>query len=230
MRNVIRRTALSLALGFGLIGSASAATTTLNGLHTTFSFDDALVGLFGMPSVSGDTIFFTPTSFSAKAKGVSDIAFTNATLNVTVSAKQGYVLKGIDLTEQGDYWLYRPLGTGDLGADVSGQIRVRNLATLAEVTDGIVATAPLTTVGSKALDWTANADTSFSAWQSTGVNLTIENLLVAYTDTTKPSIAFIEKKYVGAGVLVTAVPEPGTYAMFLAGLGMLGMVARRRMK
>ena len=31
-----------------------------------------------------------------------------------------------------------------------------------------------------------------------------------------------------ANINVTAVPEPATYGMLLAGLGMLGMVARRR--
>lgn len=34
----------------------------------------------------------------------------------------------------------------------------------------------------------------------------------------------------GNGNLVSAVPEPGTYAMLLAGLGLLGFVARRRQK
>jgi hypothetical protein len=29
---------------------------------------------------------------------------------------------------------------------------------------------------------------------------------------------------------ITAVPEPETYAMFLAGLGLMGMMSRRRMR
>ena len=32
----------------------------------------------------------------------------------------------------------------------------------------------------------------------------------------------------GSESLVTAVPEPGTYAMILAGLGAMGFIARRR--
>jgi hypothetical protein len=89
MRKQIGRTTLAIAFGFGLIGGAAAATTTIDRLHTTFSFDDGLVGLFGLSSASGDTIFFTPVTFSAQAqaKGASDIAFTNSTFNVTVSAK-----------------------------------------------------------------------------------------------------------------------------------------------
>lgn len=34
--------------------------------------------------------------------------------------------------------------------------------------------------------------------------------------------------YIGASYSVTAVPEPETYAMFLAGLGIMGAIARRR--
>jgi len=230
MHKAIKRTALSLALGFGLIGSAAATIQSIEGTHLTFTYDDALVGLFGTPSVSGDTLFFTPNSFRTAGIGASSYSFVSDTFVFTVAAKSGYTLTGVDLTEQGDYRLHRPTGTGDLGVDLTGEIRVRDLGTLAEKTANLQTTAPLTTLGSSTIDWTANADTSFQAWQSTGARVTIENVLDAWTDTTKPSSAFIEKKYVGASFQVTAVPEPETYAMFLAGLGMLGMVARRRLK
>lgn len=231
MRKAIKRTALSLALGFGLIGGASAATTTLNGLHTTFSFDSGLVGLFGQPTVSGDSIFFTPTDFVADAilgAGAGAMDSKRATVNITVTAKNGYVLNGINLTERGDYQLMQLIPTGILGVNLSGQIRVFDTTNPAiDVTHSIQSTAPLTTIGDSTINWTANANTSFAAWQATAVNLTIENKLLAYTSSPL-SEAFIEKKYVGASALVTAVPEPETYAMFLAGLGMLGAMVRRR--
>lgn len=223
----MKRSALGLILAVGLGNGAVAATQTLIGDHVTFTYDDALVGLFGTPEVSGDTIFFSPTTFFAKSTDGSGIGFTNSTLGIGVKANAGYKLTGVDLTEQGDYWLFAPLGASAMGVGVSGQIRVRDTTTLAEMTDSISTVAPLTTVGFSSVDWTATAGTSFAAWQSQAVKLTIENLLVAYT-TAAPTLAFIEKKYVGAEISVVAIPEPETYALLLAGLGLVGWAARRR--
>jgi hypothetical protein len=44
------------------------------------------------------------------------------------------------------------------------------------------------------------------------------------------STMFNGENFVRASFLVAEVPEPGTYAMLLAGLGILGWVARRRMR
>lgn len=223
----MKRKVLGIILAMGLSSGALAAMQEISGDHVTFTYDDSLLSLFGTPEVSGDTIFFSPTAFTAKSMDGTGMGFSNATLNIGVKANTGFKLTGVDLTEQGDYWLFAPLGASAMGVGVSGQIRVRDMATLAEMTDGIAATAPMTTVGFSSIDWTAKADASFAAWQSEAVKLTIENLLVAYT-TAAPSLAFVEKKYVGAEFSVVAIPEPETFAMFLAGLGMIGMVARRR--
>ncbi|MCB1896110.1 MAG: PEP-CTERM sorting domain-containing protein [Rhodocyclaceae bacterium] len=42
--------------------------------------------------------------------------------------------------------------------------------------------------------------------------------------------AFIEKKNVELEIGVTAVPEPQAYALMLAGIGMVGFAARRRLQ
>jgi uncharacterized protein len=54
-----------------------------------------------------------------------------------------------------------------------------------------------------------------------------------YFDVTNPNIAFVNVQHPGSGVdrmiqITAAVPEPETYAMLLAGLGLVGTIARRR--
>ena len=53
-----------------------------------------------------------------------------------------------------------------------------------------------------------------------------------YFDKFNPNVAYVNVQHPGDGVdrtiQITAVPEPESYAMFLAGLGLLGMIARRR--
>ena len=53
-----------------------------------------------------------------------------------------------------------------------------------------------------------------------------------YFDVTNPNVAFVNVQHPSSGVdrmiQITAVPEPETYAMLLAGLGIVGSIARRR--
>ena len=53
-----------------------------------------------------------------------------------------------------------------------------------------------------------------------------------YFDVTNPNVAFVNVQHPDSGVdrmiQITAVPEPETYAMLLAGLGIVGSIARRR--
>lgn len=53
-----------------------------------------------------------------------------------------------------------------------------------------------------------------------------------YFDKFNPNVAYVNIQHPSSGndvlVQITAVPEPETYAMFLAGLGLMGVVARRK--
>jgi hypothetical protein len=54
-----------------------------------------------------------------------------------------------------------------------------------------------------------------------------------YFDKTDPNRAFVNIQHPASGVdrtimITAAVPEPETYAMLLAGLGLIGTIARRR--
>jgi hypothetical protein len=91
--------------------------------------------------------------------------------------------------------------------------------------------APLTVTTTLAnlqtTNWQANAAIAIPTNWSNGVNLTIENILLASTSQAG-SLAFVEKKFVGNSVVITPVPEAETYAMMLAGLGLIGFMVGRR--
>lgn len=215
-------------LGQALSGAAFAASVTLAGNTIDFTFDDALLGLFGPAAVSGDTLYFTPVAFQAQSLNGAGFALTNDTMNIQVAAHDGWSFAGMGLLERGDYLL---LGAGSM-ADVGGQIRVFDLANpLADLDASISATAPLDLRGMPTHNWQADAALDLSAWNDArALNVTIQNLLLASTGAS-PSLAFIEKKFVGLTpdmLAVTPVPEAETYAMMLAGLGLVGLAAARR--
>lgn len=229
MNRVNKLAAGMLLMTQTLSGAAFAASVTLAGNTVDFTFDDALLGLFGPAGVSGDVLYFTPTGFSAESLNGAGFALTHATVNIQVAARDGWMFSGIGLTERGDYLL---LGTGGM-ADVTGQMRVFDVARpLVDMTAAIQSAVPLDLAGLPTRNWTAGATLDLSAWDTARtLNVSIENLLLASTVGGSPSLAFVEKKFVGLApdmIAVTPVPEAETWTMMLAGLGLVGWAARRR--
>ena len=225
MKRIKTLTAGILLLGQAFSGVALAASVTLSGTTVDFSFDDAMLGLFGPANVSGNTLYFTPIDFSVESLNGAGFALTSETMNIKVTAREDWRFSTIDLSEKGDYLL---LGSGST-ADVGGQMRVFDVAApLVDLTTSIVSSSPLTLAGLPTHNWAAEASTDLSAWTSTqAINVTIQNLLLASTSGS-PSLAFLEKKFVGLTVVTAPVPEAETYAMMLAGLGLVGFAAMRR--
>lgn len=207
---------------------ALADEVVLQGNTLTFIYDDLLEGLFGVPTVLGDSLYFTPTVFDASALNGVGYDLVKSTLNIKVMAKSGYDLDSVSLLEAGDYLL---LGAGT-SVDVGGQLRAFDLATPSVFTTSSIVASSLTTTGLPTQDWTASAAISLdgASWiEGSGINLTIENILLALS--TQPATgAFIEKKYVGLSFETTLspVPEPGHAMLILSGLSLLGFVVRRR--
>jgi hypothetical protein len=249
--NVIKQTC-AIVLGMSAVilsGHALAAPLTVAGATVSFTFDSDLAGLFGAPTVLGDTISFTPTTFMARSLNGTGFAYSSQTFNIAVSANPGYLLSVVNLAEGGDYF---NIGSGASVA-VGGKLNVRDLGTpLAPPAGGsILASQPLTAVTSMAgfetTNWTATARVAIPAgWGgadgiASGVNLTIQNLLLTKSPTAG-SAAFIENTFAGIDVITTPivnrfsainvamlpVPEPQAYALFLAGLSLVGYMARRR--
>ncbi len=217
-------------LGQALSGAALAASVTLTGDTVDYTFDDALLGLFGTPTLVGDTLSFTPVEFQAESLNGAGIDLTNNTVNVQVTAHSGYTFSSIDMIERGDYML---LGGGS-SADVAGQVRVFDVANPAsDVTTAIAPDAPLDVMSSGGTtNWTASNSTDISGWtDAQTVNVTWQNLLIGETSANS-SMAFVDKKYGGLTATVAAVtpvPEAEVSAMMLAGLGLVGwQISRRR--
>lgn len=214
-----------LVLGQALSGAAAAAPVTLAGRSVDFSFDDALLGLFGRPTVSGNTLFFTPVGFDARSAGGIDGGFelANQTINVRVSVHEGYRFDSVFVTERGDYLL---LGNG-AAVDVGGQLRVFDVASSGtDRSAAFLPDAPLTQTGFPTRNWTVNAAIAVGDLNARALNLTLENLLVA--SSVPASLGFVEKKFAGLDIAVSPVPEADAWAMMLAGLGLVGFVTARR--
>lgn len=218
MKNAFKVSLLALAL----LSAHAQAEYRLDGATFDIVFkNDAAFGLFGTPTLEGNTLFFTPEQFSAKSTTRQwDIA--NSTISFWIEADAGHHLKGARLVEQGDYSLFGKSAF----ASVAGQTRVvdsRNPGqSLAVGLTGAknLATTPI----GETTNWEATSWQTF-ATDASKVKFTIENVLFANAGS-KSGYAFVEKKYVG--LTVSAVPEPESIAMLLAGLGLIGAMTRRR--
>ncbi len=224
-----------LGVSAALLSHAALAITVTGATvsYDFYDFDTTDLGLFGTVSLSGgNNLVFAPTSFSASsANGVSGSAVQ--TLRVTVSANPGYQLSAINLTETGRYLL-----TGSASAFVTGNITARDIegTTEKKKSANIATTSPLTVNGAET-GWTANAGLTLPTTEGWGgsdnvinkIGLQVSNQLFATS--VLGSSSDVWKTAVGLNVVtgtISPVPEAKTYAMLLAGLGMVGFMASRR--
>jgi hypothetical protein len=223
----LKSIAVAVALASSAAGALSASVT-LSGSTFDVTYDSALVGLFGTPTLIGDVLSWFPSGspgFTAQTSG--GISVTNSTFAMTVAAKPGYYLASFGLGEGGDYFYF---GTG-AGVAVSGQLRVTPLPGSVSSTP----IAPTTTFSSNVFpdfstdNWAASSAPINAPAMTTLANVSVQNILAAYANPSEfPSYAFIEKKEAFLTVSTVPVPEPETYAMMLAGLGVIGFLASRR--
>lgn len=224
-----------------------AALVTLTGTQFDLTYDTTKLGLFGAPSLVGNTLSFTLNTFAAQSlNGVGAVSTNSTVSGLVLTARNGFQFGAFDLLEFGDYSLS---GSGSF-VRVSGQLRAFNTAqALTTQTSANLLVNPLTPLNindGNNHNWVAGARIdAFSPMALPSlfnvittmpeeVDLTIENRLTAYTDPAVSGFreAFIEKKFVGVGVQVTvlpaAVPLPPSAALTLAGLAVIALLAHRR--
>lgn len=220
------RTLVMFILGaIFLIGNPaySAFDTWINGNTVSFHYDSTLTGLFGDPTVVGNSLFFTPTDFTAIALNNSGSNATNEIFNLEVKGIGDTNIIGANLTEKGAYILDSPTveeptvsATGQMWA-LNGNDPSMNL------TDSLIATDAFSHTGLSSKDWEANANLDLGTWGSDKVILTLENILTANAFSTGDT-AFIEKTQIVLSV--TAVPIPA--AIWLFGSALVGLIVTGR--
>ncbi len=215
-----------------LTGNALAAIPApLVGTYLTYTFITD-PGLFGTASLSGDDLVFAPTA-DFKATSANGVAgFKNQNVIIEVSINDAYLsslaLSSFSLSEGGSYSRAGSVAiagaTGYLSAlDIEG--------TTANSISGNITASGLGLLGTHAWTGAAGVVLPGTGWGGidgvvSSVKLTLSNQLFATTGL--GSTAEIWKDVVNLHVVTSPVPEAETYAMMLAGLGLVAFMARRR--
>ncbi|PPC92165.1 MAG: hypothetical protein CTY34_00735 [Methylobacter sp.] len=206
-------------------GVANAGPVTVNGNTVSFTYDSNLLGLFGTPIVAGDSLFFTPTEFTAQSLGAAGLDLTNSTVNIQVSSLTGGYISLVGLTERGDFINHGAFTSVNVG----GEIRVTDLS--APLTESISSITPTSAFASQSSifplqDWVAVAGLDFSPAQTGSVNVTIQNILAAFSSAAAES-AFIEKTGVILAIasITPEVSVPLPASAWLFGTAIMGGLA-----
>ncbi len=241
-KNTLCMSVATIAL---LAGTAQAATipygdfngSTVMYLGVTEDTRELPGALFGIPSVTGDTLDFDPQSFSSESSGLAS-EIVDAQLNFTAMDTSGNGISQISVTERGDFTL------SGLAGEAVATIGAPVFISIIEVDSGPLAN-PIDWSG--ALTFTSDGDfflteEGIGTGQFTGsllidiaqiladagVSGNVTKLEFAMDNTlstasVEGTSAFIAKKDAD-GVVIT-IPEPGSLALVAAGSL---LIARRR--
>jgi len=221
-----------MIIGLGLSGAVNAQTALPPG-STTFSSDGTMSTALGsftlLASLSSAFTAANPTAFS----GVLDtFVLSGNTDNPLGGLSFVYRVTNAQISTDA---IHRLAVNGYSGVQLqAGYLNSGVSPTGAAI--GALGVVP--TLVDRGLAPGANAGFSFLQGTVSGISFNSidpglsSSYLVLYTNATTfgPSIASVIDGSVASAATFAPVPEPETYAMMLAGLGLMGFVARRRSK
>jgi hypothetical protein len=208
------------------------------------------VPLYGSPTVTGDSMSFTPSGFGSFAQN-GGLDITDGQLVFKVLAKPGQAINNITFSEAGAVSL---LGLGGAGTSASDSLAVH--ITILEVNGGGISAihlgpadfAPQPTFNPKgsfnlATDgqlnlapWTGNLSVTFLPFllsngfkntdKVTKISVDLDNQLMTISQANPNTIALIDKKTFFT--VTTNTPEPASCVLALIGFVGAAFFARRR--
>jgi len=232
----MKKSLLVLAISAAFASSAGAAMQSVDAGNYTFAYDDTFWGVgsgtvFGQ---SGNTFTFSSLGYSVSAAGQrggeSNSDFTDWTYvgAISVQAKSGYQIQSIISGAVGQIattvgssegaYAYAGANTFSLWNGWGGSYSETSTYSEKDGSDSWGANGPYNVVDSASLGGVQRADLTY--FQTDGW----------VTVAGRGSLANISHDASYFTVQVSAVPEPDSYAMLLAGLGVIGALVRRRAK
>jgi hypothetical protein len=243
---------LAVLLATALAAPAGASSVTFTLIQETVQSSGDGSSLFGTPTVAGNNILFTPTTFNAASGPGVGADVDHSLLTVMMEGTNPTdTITFINISEFGDASL---TGVGGLGTLIF--LQMAGTLTITETLAGPVsqaftwggafsgsgtivpagpggATFDITTnagstlwTGTVSLDLTALLASKGIFSPATKATLQYNDQIQAFSEAT--SIASVSKKAVtGPGVIIEVIPEPATGALFVLGLIALGIRSRQ---
>ena len=237
-----------VAAGLVALLSASSATAAVYGNYSgsTVTFIDVQDqnGLFGAPTVSGDSLDFSPNAFEADCSLSIDCPPTphtvDDTLTLGIDADPGSFIDDVVLSEAGDTTLQSFVGalaasvvTATIFVDIFeiDNVSVNNISESFSMTfsnggnynSGVDGYGTFIWNGGITIDIDQIIANAGLTGQATLIEINLDNTLTAFA--AAGATSRIEKKDID-GLAITVVPEPGT--ALLMGLGLAGLASIRR--